>query len=462
MLANRTAAAGHGLRRRGAIVHDHAAYSCKRAADGCRACGWSNCSNDSCHSCSMKTRIHLLQGIAKLAGDGTLGAIAAVEGVHLAVVSSVAARLPFGHVVERGTAFTYARVRDLAGAVRFATDGSLGLAARYADIGADAPPAGPARIRWLAALNGAIGDHLEASANPLAIPIGLWRGRHPLEPESAPLGRALDACGSTLVLFVHGLGMSELGWGAPCGGEFGSRMEHDGIGLALQLRYNSGRRIPANGRDLSQLLQRVHDAHRGRLRRLVLVGHSMGGLVCRSACEHARRERSSWADALDEVVCLGSPHFGAPLERVGDSASALLRAIPWTRPLAAVAESRSAGVKDLRHGWSSDLDRAEDETTRTGPDALQLPFADRVNWRLAAASLSARADGARARWLGDGLVPVPSALGRDRDARRALRLPASHRRVFTGLGHLDLLTHPDVYAQLREWLERLPRRTGDA
>ena len=404
----------------------------------------------------------MLQGIARLAGDGTLGAIAAVEGVHLAVVSSLAARLPFGRVVERGTAFTYARVRDLAGAVRFAADGGLGLAARYAGAQADALPAGPARIRWLAALNGAIGDHLEASANPLAIPMGLRRGRDALEPESAPLGRALDACGGTLVVFVHGLGMSELGWGARGGGEFRSRLEQDGIGLALQLRYNSGRRIPANGRDLSQLLQRVHDAHSGVLRRLVLVGHSMGGLVCRSACEHARRQRSSWADTLDEVVCLGAPHFGAPLERVGDSASALLRAIPWTRSLAAVAESRSAGVKDLRHGWASDLDRGDDETARSGAEALQLPFADRVNWRLAAASLSARTDGPRARWLGDGLVPVPSALGRDRDARRALRLPASHRRVFAGLGHLDLLTHPDVYAQLREWLDRPSRRIGGA
>jgi hypothetical protein len=410
----------------------------------------------------MKTRIQLLQGLARLAGEGTLGAIAAVEGVHLAVVSSVAARLPFARVVERGTAFTYARVRDVAGAVRFAADCSLTLAARHAGAQAGVLPAGSARIRWLAALNGAIGDHLEASANPLAIRMGLRRGRHALEPESPSLGRALDACGGTLVLFVHGLGMSELGWGAPCGGEFGSRFEQDGIGLALHLRYNSGRRIPANGRDLSQMLQRVHDAHRGALRRLVLVGHSMGGLVCRSACEHARRQRSSWADALDAVVCLGSPHFGAPLERVGDSASALLRAIAWTRPLAAVAESRSAGVKDLRHGWSSDLDRGDDETVRTGGDALRLPFADRVHWRLAAASLSARADGPRARWLGDGLVPVPSALGRDRDARRALRLPASHRRVFTGLGHLDLLTHADVYAQLREWLDHAPRPLGDA
>src|SRR5690606_28195054 len=99
-------------------------------------------------------------------------------------------------------------------------------------------PEGPARIRWLAALNGAIGDHLEASANPLAIAPGLFRGQDALEPESPQLGRALDAHGGTLVLFVHGLGMSELAWGPRRGGEFGTRLEQEGVGLALQLRYN--------------------------------------------------------------------------------------------------------------------------------------------------------------------------------------------------------------------------------
>jgi pimeloyl-ACP methyl ester carboxylesterase len=399
----------------------------------------------------MKTRIQLLQGMAQLAGDGTLGAIGAVEGMHLAIVASVARALPFGGLVERGTAFTYARVRDIATFTRRTADVTLAMAGRHArDDGGRGP--GGASVAWLAALNGAVGDHLEASANPLAITLGLCRDGRALDPDSRELRSALEASGGTLVLFAHGLGMSDLRWHEPGSKGFGARLEQEGIGLALQIRYNSGRRIPANGRDLSRLLQQVHEAHPDALRRLVLVGHSMGGLVCRSACEHARRHRSNWASVLDEVICLGTPHFGAPLERFGDSLSALLAATPWTRSLAAVAEARSAGVKDLRHGWSSDLDRGANALQRPGATAQGLPFDGRVNWRLVAASLSTQADGQRAHLIGDGLVPVPSALGQHPTRGRSLHVPASHRRVFTRLGHMDLLTHPDVYAQIREWI----------
>ena len=414
---------------------------------------WSNCSNRSCQSWRMKTRIELLQGMAKLAGDGTLGTIGAAEGMHRAIVASVAGWLPFGQLVDRGTTFAYARVRDIACFARRATDGALAMAGRYVHDDSTGG-VGPASVAWLGALNGAIGDHLEASANPLALRMALCREGHTLEPGSPQLRRALEANGGTLLLFVHGLGMSDLRWCDRDGMDFGARLELEGIGHALQLRYNSGRRIPANGRDLSRLLQHVHEAHPGALRRLVLVGHSMGGLVCRSACEHARRFCSNWSSVLDEVICLGSPHFGAPLERLGDSLGALLAATPWTRSLAAVADIRSAGVKDLRHGWASDIDRTAEEAGAPDTPAVGLPFEARVNWRLVAATLSTRTDGPRARWIGDGLVPVPSALGQHEDRARALRLPATHRRVFARLGHMDLLSHPDVYAQIREWLAR--------
>ncbi|HEX7768676.1 MAG TPA: alpha/beta hydrolase, partial [Dokdonella sp.] len=210
--------------------------------------------------------------------------------------------------------------------------------------------------------------------------------------------------------------------------------------------------IPANGRDLSRLLQQLHEAHPDALHRLVLVGHSMGGLVCRSACEHAHRFKSNWSGVLDEVVCLGSPHFGAPLERLGDALGGLLAATPWTRSLAAVADIRSAGVKDLGCGRASTIVRRDGADGDAGVPAGRLPFDERVKWRLAAATLSSRTTGPRARWLGDGLVPVPSALGEHEDDARSLHLPAGHRRVFTRLGHLDLMTHPDVYAQLHAWL----------
>ena len=401
----------------------------------------------------MKTRMKWLQGTAQLGGDGLLGAIDTVEGMHLAIVESVARFVPFGGLVTRATAFTYARVRDVAQVTRRTTDGALALLERNAPRGAAREEIGATQLAWLSALNGAIGDSLEASANPLAIDLCVCREGRELDPRSPELARAIDAADGTLILFVHGLGMNDLQWRDADGESFGTRLEAAGMGHALYLRYNSGRRISANGRDLSRLLQTLHEAHARALRRIVLVGHSMGGLVSRAACTHARRHRLNWAGALDQVICLGTPHLGAPLERFGDSLSTLLAGTPWTRSLATVAETRSAGVKDLREGWASDRDRNDGAT-----DDPDLPFADRVRWRFAAATLSTRSAGTRARWIGDGLVPVPSALGQHEDPQRSLHLRAGDRHVFTRLGHMDLLVDAEVRERIRDWVAAPPPR----
>lgn len=406
----------------------------------------------------MKTRLKLLQGTARLAGDGMLGMIDTVEDMHLAVVGGVARVVPFGlgGRIARATAFAYARVRDAATVTRRTADGALDLLGRLAPRGATREAADPSRLAWLAALNGAIGDHLEESGNPLAIDMRLCRRGRALEPRSPQSGRAVAAAGGTLILFMHGLGMNDLQWRDAGGTTFGDRLEADGLGHALHLRYNSGRRIDANGRDLSRLLQAVHEAH--ALERLVLVGHSMGGLVCRSACAHARRDRAAWTDALAQVICLGTPHLGAPLERFGHALGGLLAATPYTRALASVAGARSAGIKDLRRGWTS----AMGGDGGMACDASTRPFGERVPWRMIAATLSTRTDGAHARWLGDGLVPVSSALGQHDDEALALRVPAMHRRVFVRTGHMDLLTSPGVGAQLRDWIAAPARRRTQA
>ncbi|MGN6520286.1 MAG: alpha/beta fold hydrolase [Dokdonella sp.] len=375
-----------------------------------------------------------------------IGAIAAVEQTHLAIAGGIADRVPGGTLLMGATRFTYARVRDVAAVVR---RGNEGLAALLGD--ARAPGAdrrvGAGPLAWLAALNGAIGDHLEASANPLALPMSLCRDGDVLDARSARLQQAIDAAGGSIVLFVHGLGMNDLHWRGADGAGFGERLERDLPAHALQLRYNSGRRISANGRDLSLLLQALHESRTRLPRRLLLVGHSMGGLVCRSACEHARRHRLDWAGDLDAVACLGTPHRGAPLERVGSSFPRLLAATPVTRALAAVADVRSAGVKDLRAGWASDLDREDGAGTQA---PCPLPFADRVRWHLVAATLAARSAGAVPEWIGDGLVPISSALA-GTTARHRAALPEGSRTVFTRMGHMELTTDPRVYEQLHAW-----------
>jgi len=399
----------------------------------------------------MKSRLDLLRGTAQLAGEGFLGALDVVEGMHQAVLDPFAKLLPFGDLLIRGTDFVYARLRDVGHVASTAAIGSLGLYERYLlpRSGEESDPTAP--NAWISALNGAVGDHLEATRNPLALRLAFCRNGRALALDTKTLARELPCANGTLYVLVHGLGLNDSQWQDRDGEDFGSRLERDLGGSAVRLRYNSGRRISGNGRDFARELQQLVDAHPRRIERIVLIGHSMGGLVCRSACSHAARAGLPWRERLVAAICLGSPHLGAPLERIGGRLSAALESVPYTRALAKLTERRSAGVKDLRHGWCSDRDRPRGERRDAAPEAL-ADIGD-ARWYLAAATLAGSSDGTRARWIGDGLVPVPSALGQHADPALSLQLPDAQRHVFRGLGHMDLMNHPRVYERLREWAD---------
>jgi hypothetical protein len=54
--------------------------------------------------------------------------------------------------------------------------------------------------------------------------------------------------------------------------------------------------------------------------------------------------------------------------------------------------------------------------------------------------------------VGDGIVPLASALGRHTDPRLALNFDEARQWVACGINHLDLLSRPEVYAQIKRWL----------
>jgi pimeloyl-ACP methyl ester carboxylesterase len=281
----------------------------------------------------------------------------------------------------------------------------------------------PEREALLAALNGVLGDHLQASGNPLALPMLL---RQQGRPFVAQPGRGA-------LLLMHGLCMNDLQWqrkGSDFGVELGER-----LGLTpLYLRYNSGLPIHRNGAELALQLEQVAAAWPGGLQRLVLLGHSMGGLLARSALHQARALGLHWPDRVSDLICLGSPHAGAPLERVGHLVDRVLEATPYAAPFARLGKLRSAGITDLRHGAL-----LVDKVPVPLPAGLRsFALAGRLQGRLKAIT------------FGDGLVPVASALGEHPDPARQLTFGAT--AVVDGVGHLDLLSAPQVAAQLREWL----------
>ena len=391
-----------------------------------------------------------LRGLSRLGVDGSVGVTDLVEAVHHTIASRIGfdRALPIG----RSAGLTGLVYRAVRGGIRGAGHG-IDAALRLVEPRAARPaPASPEREAFVAALNGVLGDHLHASGNPLAIDMALRSGGLALPLERAALAQALPAAKRKVLVLLHGLCMNDRQW---------TRRGHDhGQALAqaldctpLYLHYNSGRHVADNGREFAALLQQLLQAWPVPLDELAIVGHSMGGLVARSACHQAETQGLSWLSSLKALVCLGTPHHGAPLERGGRRIDQLLGLSPYVAPFARLGKLRSAGITDLRYGNVRDEDLQGGDRHAQHRDQRQpTPLPGGVATYLLAATTTDKPGRLHRGLIGDGLVPLASALGEHRDPALALQVPASHRHVVAGCNHLDLLCHDEVRAQLQRWL----------
>jgi pimeloyl-ACP methyl ester carboxylesterase len=302
----------------------------------------------------------------------------------------------------------------------------------------------PRREAMLAVLNGVLGDHLAATGNPLAIPTALR-----INGRALPLGQqawpsTLASPSSRLLVQVHGFCMNDLQW-RHRGHDHGEQLAAEHGYTAVNLHYNSGMSIASNGRAFSALLQQLLDGWPVPVERFAIICHSMGGLVARAAILDATRQSQAWVQQLDQIMFLGTPHHGAPLERAGNMLQTTLGLTPWTAPFVRLGELRSAGIQDLRHG------AIDDTHSRDVPASRKLPAGIRA-YAVAASTQAANPARAGRVLRGDGLVPVASALGQHHDPLLALRIPTSRQRVVEQTGHVELLSSPEVYQHLRRWL----------
>jgi hypothetical protein len=407
-------------------------------------------------------------GMASLLLDATEGAIAIAEDIH----GAMAARLPpLGPAGIAGIAWRQARV--LVRAARRGTS-ALPRATRGDEAPDDTMPLPtPQRRTVLAALNGLVGDRLAASGNPLAIGMRLSCGDIALPPDRAGLeaalreatlpghGRPLTAplqspsqSGERLLLLAHGLCQSELQW-LRHRHDHGAALQRD-LGLtSIHVSYNSGLHISRNGRELAAMLEALLRAWPAPVRTLSLLGFSMGGLVLRSACHHGALAGHDWVGRIDRIVFLGTPHHGTPLAR-GNWLGAVLGSNRLTAPFLRLGGLRSAGIIDLRDGNLLDEDWHGNSPGHAPERHRPVPLPPGVPCHAIAATLGMRVGDMRDRLLGDGLVPVDSALGRHGDPARRLDIPASHCWVLHRSHHLDLLGSARVYRRLRAWLARAP------
>ena len=396
-----------------------------------------------------------LRGLNRLTIDAVAGTVGLVESMHAAITHLPAVLGAPAPRRTRGlTGWIYRRIHDTTRMVGVGVDTSLSLMAPLLRARED----DARRDAVLAAMNGVLGDHLEASGNPLAIPMRLRRGGRALRLTPKELAASVpDATGDLLIL-IHGLCMNDRQW---CfqGHDHGAALAREQGMTPLYLHYNSGRQVSRNGADFAELLERAVAAWPIPVERVVLLGHSMGGLVARSACHHAETRGHAWRRALSDVVFVGTPHHGAPLERAGDRFERLLAISPYSAPFALIGRIRSAGIQDLRYGRVHD-----NRAPRAGSDAstpLALPADVRCHAIAASTQRAGDADRAAARPRGDGLVPVASALGEHPDRRLDLRIPASRKWIEHGSGHLQLLGSAAVYRRIRASLARHERARRD-
>ncbi len=208
-----------------------------------------------------------------------------------------------------------------------------------------------------AVVNGLWGDALGRHEARLATAMGI-RGRNsqPVAADDA-LAASFPSATGRLVVLVHGWAETEHCWrGTENGTGLLAALEMDPLHTPLTVRYNSGLRISHNGSLLAGLLEDVCAHWPVEVESISLVGHSMGGLVIRSACTMGAAAGHDWVDRVSDVVTLGTPHGGAPLEKLVNVAAWGLRFAPESRPLADYLDTRSGGLKDLRFGAIAEED----------------------------------------------------------------------------------------------------------
>lgn len=391
-------------------------------------------------------RVADLRGLAQLVIDGVVGVTDLVEAMHQAAGSRAGIVGPAQSGRTRGlTGLAYRAVRGTTRGIGHALDALLAV------LPAGDRPARPRREAIVAAVNGVWGDHLLATRNPLAIAMTLRIGGRPYAAALASATSPVRATGRLLVL-VHGLAMNDLQWRRN-GHDHGGALARDLGFTSLYLHYNSGRHVSDNGSELADLLERLVATWPVPVEELVLVGHSMGGLVLRSACHAAAGRR--WRALVSRLVCLGTPHHGAPLERGGRRFDAFLGLSPYVAPFARLGRTRSAGITDLRFGNVQAADwQHRDAAEQRYDDRVPTPLPRGIACFFVAATTASKVSSLRSAAIGDGLVPLASALGEHPDPAMALRVPAGRRFVATAAHHFDLLDRDDVYAQLRDWLGR--------
>ncbi len=405
-----------------------------------------------------------IEAFGELAGEALAAGGNLVRGMHEGIAGRPfealgTAALPVRLIHDGIASRVYGGIRD-------GLKSAAASAARYSGAGAaddEGPPLDSKPLTSLAisTLNGFYGNHLRARHNALALEMEIRAHGERVAPSASELQAAFPQATKRAVVFVHGLCGNEDVWRyiSPRATRqdrrtYGERLRDDLGFTTVYIRYNTGLHVSDNGRALAGLLDELVEAWPVEMADLVLIGHSMGGLVARSACHYGERDERGWTKVVRHVFCLGTPHLGADLEKGANALGYALNRLPETQPFAQLLNARSVGIKDLRFGSCVEEDWCDCDPDEFLRDRCrEVPFLADANYYFVGATL---ARGPLGNVLGDLLVRTPSASGRGNGRGRRIPFEVDNGFELTGLNHFDLMNHPAVYDQIRTWITRGP------
>ncbi|WP_423223845.1 esterase/lipase family protein [Candidatus Amarolinea aalborgensis] len=317
------------------------------------------------------------------------------------------------------------------------------------------PSSPPVWAAWMASLtNGLVGDHLHASQNGLAIDMAFYHLGRPLPLTAEAVLTAHPQPTSRLCILVHGLSCHEGIWLYPDPANpghdtsYGALLQQDFGYTPFFVRYNTGLALADNGARLAALLDDLMACYPMPVEDILLIGHSMGGLILRSACHIGAQQRAAWVMRVSQVFYLGTPHEGARLARLGQATTAVLHAVPHpiTRLLGNVLDVWSQGVKDLRLTQPLTTEAGSGDAAEKGP----MPWLPHARHHLIVGALTEDPRQLATRVLGDGLVAVPAVHPRRQAADASAPATDDSLTVLPHTHHLQLTRDPAVYAQIKQ------------
>ncbi len=385
-----------------------------------------------------------VRAAAHLATSATRGITDLVEAMHATVARPFGMANPQIEGRTSGiTGFVYKSIRGITKVVATGLDATLSLITPKNALAESSFE----RDAAISALNGVLGDYLVETKNALAIPMNIrLRGVDVSSNNAAAIPK--KEVTRKLAIFIHGLCMNDRQW-LRNGHDHGAKLAQERSYTPLYVRYNTGLHTSVNGELFAAHIERVLADWPVPIDEVIIVAHSMGGLVTRSAMVFAGHAKFAWPAKLSKVVFLGTPHHGAPLERGGHWIDIVLGATPYTKPFARLGKIRSSGITDLRHGNVVESDWANDAFART-----TTPLPTGIECFAVAATTGKTKRDLRDVLLGDGLVPVSSALGKHRLIKHRLAFPEGNTMIAYERNHMDLLSDQAVYEQIVEWIQR--------